>query len=57
MSKEDKAVALNLAKAYEMLPDEKKEFLLGYAEGVAAMAKRNEDDLSAVNNQADNQGA
>lgn len=57
MSKEDKAVALNLAKAYEMLPDEKKEFLLGYAEGVAAMAKRNEDELSAVNNQADDQGA
>lgn len=40
MSEREKQMAENLAKACELLPDDKKEFLLGYAEGVAAMAAR-----------------
>ncbi len=40
MSEREKQIAENLAKACELLPDDKKEFLLGYAEGVAAMAAR-----------------
>ena len=37
-----------LAQAVEMLPDEKREFILGYAEGVIAMA----NELRASNTQA-----
>lgn len=40
MSEREKQMAESLAKACELLPDDKKEFLLGYAEGVAAMAAR-----------------
>lgn len=40
MSEKEKKIAENLAKACEVLPDGKKEFLLGYAEGVAAMAEK-----------------
>lgn len=38
MSEREKDAAKALAEAFEALPDSKKEFLLGYAEGVAAMA-------------------
>ena len=37
MSDKEKSIAKALAEAAKVLPDEKKEFLLGYAEGVAAM--------------------
>lgn len=40
MSEREKQIAEKLAAACEHLPDDKKEFLLGYAEGVAAMAER-----------------
>lgn len=42
MSENERRIAESLAVALEMLPDSKKEFLLGYAEGVAAMAARGE---------------
>ena len=44
MSEREKKIAENLAKACEILPDGKKEFLLGYAEGVAAMAEKPKTD-------------
>ena len=40
MSEKEKDTAKTLAEAFEALPDSKKEFLLGYAEGVAAMAEK-----------------
>lgn len=40
MSDKERTAAQQLAQAFELLPDNKKEFLLGYAEGVSAMAKR-----------------
>lgn len=42
MTAEEQQIAENLAKALALLPDDKKEFLLGYAEGVAAMAATND---------------
>lgn len=42
MSEREKQIAKNLAKACELLPEGKKEFLAGYAEGVAAMAAKQE---------------
>lgn len=44
VSEKDKAPAKNLAKILEFLPESKKEFLLGYAEGVMAMAERKTAD-------------
>lgn len=38
VSEREKQIAEKLAAACEQLPDGKKEFLIGYAEGVAAMA-------------------
>lgn len=49
MSEKEKKIAKALAEAAKALPDEKKEYLLGYAEGVAAMAGRAE---SAADNPA-----
>lgn len=40
MSEREKQIAENLVDAFTKLPDNKKEFLLGYAEGVAAMTER-----------------
>ena len=45
---EEKKLCQRLAQAVEMLPDEKREFILGYAEGVIAMA----NELRASNAQA-----
>lgn len=42
MTENERRIAESLAVALELLPDSKKEFLLGYAEGVAAMAARRE---------------
>jgi hypothetical protein len=44
MTDAERRIAESLATALELLPDSKKEFLLGYAEGVAAMAARREAD-------------
>lgn len=44
MTDVERRIAESLATALELLPDSKKEFLLGYAEGVAAMAARQEVD-------------
>ena len=38
MSEREKKIVESLAEAMNILPDGKKEFLMGYAEGVAAMA-------------------
>lgn len=38
MSENREAVAQSIAIAADALPDEKREFLMGYAEGVIAMA-------------------
>ena len=43
MEKSKIAVVLALAEAFEALPDNKKEYLLGFAEGVIA-ARGPEDD-------------
>lgn len=43
MSEIERRIADSLATAIPQLPEEKKEYLLGFAEGVAAMTKpRNE---------------
>ncbi len=44
MSEKEKQIAEKLAAACEALPDGKKEFLLGYAEGVAAMSQKQPDN-------------
>ena len=43
MSAEEKRIAEKLANACEQLPPGKKEFLLGFAEGVAAIAEKCEN--------------
>lgn len=40
MSEKEKKTAEALAKVLEVLPDGKKEYLIGYAEGVTAMAEK-----------------
>ena len=40
MNDKDKDIAETLAEAVKALPEDKREFLLGYAEGVAAMADK-----------------
>lgn len=42
MSEREKKLADTIAKAVTKLPDGKVEYLLGYAEGVAAMAAKSE---------------
>ena len=37
MNDKEKGIAKTLADTFEALPDSKKEYLLGFAEGVAAM--------------------
>ena len=49
VNENERRIAESLAVALEMLPDSKKEFLLGYAEGVAAMAARREADNGTGN--------
>lgn len=45
MSDQDKDIARALAAAFAALPDHKKEYLIGYAEGVAAMAEKEQPQL------------
>lgn len=40
MSEKERNIAESLTRACELLPDGKKEYLIGYAEGVAAIAFR-----------------
>ena len=40
MSEKERNIAESLTRACELLPDGKKEYLIGYAEGVAAMAEK-----------------
>ena len=40
MSEKEKQIIQSLKKSVNMLPDDKREFLRGYAEGVAAMAEK-----------------
>lgn len=40
MSEREKAVAEKLAEAFDALPEAKKEYLPGYADGVAGMAAK-----------------
>ena len=49
MNENERRIAESLAVALEMLPDRKKEFLLGYAEGVAVMAARMEANNGSGN--------
>ena len=44
VSTEEKRIAEKLANACEQLPPGKKEFLLGFAEGVAAMAEKRDEN-------------
>lgn len=44
MSEREKAIAESLTRACELLPDNKKEYLIGYAEGVAAMAAKKDSE-------------
>lgn len=43
MSEREKKLADTIAKAVTQLPEGKREFLLGYAEGVAAMAAQQQE--------------
>lgn len=40
MSEQEKKIAATLRDAFDALPDEKKEYLLGYAAGMAEMAEQ-----------------
>ena len=44
MSEKEKLVAEKLAEAFDALPESKKERLLGYAEGVADMKAKAEEN-------------
>lgn len=44
MSETEKTVGAKLAEALEALPPEKREYMIGYAEGVAAMKARTMED-------------
>lgn len=45
MSDKSKKIIKGLAEAVEVLPDDKREYLLGFADGVAAMSgKKPEND-------------
>ena len=52
MSEREKALAESIAEAVKVLPAEKKEYLLGYAEGVAAMAARSSADAQQAEEQS-----
>lgn len=41
MSEKEKDIMQSLKKSVKALPEDKREFLRGYAEGVAAMAEKN----------------
>lgn len=47
MNAEEKKVAQNLMKALQALPDAKREYLLGFADGVIAMGSQNQQKKTA----------
>ena len=40
MSTKEKEIVRNITEAVSILPEEKREYILGYAEGVLAMAEQ-----------------
>lgn len=44
MSEKEKAIAERLAEAFEALPESKREYLLGYADGVAGTQPKQEEE-------------
>lgn len=44
MSKNEKMLLESLAEAVKQLPENKRDFLMGYAEGVNAMARKEEPE-------------
>ena len=50
MSEHEKTIAENLVRACELLSEDKREYLIGYAEGVAAMAAKKESDKKEATN-------
>ena len=48
MSPDKKKIIKALASAMETLPDSKREYILGYAEGVAAMSEKSKQDTEDV---------
>ena len=60
MSEKDKQIIQSLKKSVNALPEDKREFLRGYAEGVAAMAAKQADTAQGMSmapvpqDQADN---
>ena len=44
MSEREKTIAKKMAEAIKALPDEKKEYVLGFAEGVAAMKRKEAEE-------------
>ena len=44
MSEKEKKIVQSLAQSVKVLPADKREFLRGYAEGVAAMAEKQEPE-------------
>jgi len=47
MSPKEKEIIQSITKAVDVLPEDKKEFILGYAEGVLAMAAQRSGQSSA----------
>lgn len=46
MSEKEKTVAEKLGQAFDALPDEKKEYLIGVADGIAMMAERRQQEAA-----------
>ena len=46
MSEREKTVAEKLGKAFAALPNEKKEYLIGVADGIAMMAARRQQETA-----------
>lgn len=55
MSQEEKKIAKKLAEAFKVLPDAKKEYLIGFAEGVASVSdsKNSDENLDRATRQID----
>jgi len=46
MSEKEKTVAEKLGQAFDALPNEKKEYLIGVADGIAMMAARRQQEAA-----------
>ena len=44
MTNQDKQIGNRLLETFNALPDNKKEYLIGFAEGVAAMSESKQDE-------------